>query len=346
MAALDDLRDDSPPPRPTEPRVCLWLFDADGEDRALEEEEVDVEALGERELLWIDLEGGTTGDAEPMLERLLLQRLHLEERALELVRALDGRPLLHNFGEWFLVQVVAVEHPGELQFKGRGLALVCGRNVVLSLHRGPLEFLEELRSREHADTQLGALSADSFSASLLGWQVDSYLLAVADFEAAVDRFEVAVMAGNHRRESLPELARLRRGASRLRRMLAAHRQVFGAMARPDFRPDASGAADRHFLALEQRFERAMDAVENARDLVVGSFDLFTSRTAQRTNDTMRVLTFVTVLLGSLAVVAGALGMNFHTAFFDSGERGFWTAVAVMAAIALAALALARWRRWF
>ena len=90
----------------------------------------------------------------------------------------------------------------------------------------------------------------------------------------------------------------------------------------------------------------MDAVENARELVVGSFELFTTRTAQRTNETMRVLTFVTVLLGSLAVVAGALGMNFRTPFFDSGARGFWTAIGAMAAIVLAALGLARWRRWF
>jgi magnesium transporter len=335
--------------RDTPPQVRAWLFDADGSDRALAEDAIDPAALGDRQLLWIDVELAAAGDAAAAaaaLMPLLRERLGLDARTLALLRALDGRPLLHNVGDWFLAQVVAVEHAGELRFACRGLALLCGRNVVLSLHRGPLEFLEELRSREHADTQLGALSADSFSASLLGWQVDSYLLAVADFEAAVDRFEVAVMAGNHRRESLPELARLRRGASRLRRMLAPHRHVFGAMARPDFRPDACGAAERHFRALEQRFERAMDAVENARDLVVGSFDLFTTRTAQRTNDTMRVLTFVTVLLGSLAVVAGALGMNFHTAFFDSGERGFWAAVAVMAAIALAALALARWRRWF
>jgi Mg2+ and Co2+ transporter CorA len=90
----------------------------------------------------------------------------------------------------------------------------------------------------------------------------------------------------------------------------------------------------------------MDAIETARDLVVGSFELFATRTAQRTNDTMRVLTFVTVLLGSLAVAAGVLGMNFDAPFFQSGAQGFWTAIAGMAIVVVAALALARWRRWF
>jgi Mg2+ and Co2+ transporter CorA len=162
----------------------------------------------------------------------------------------------------------------------------------------------------------------------------------------VDRLEVGILSREGHREALPDLARLRRGASRLRRLLAPHRHVFGAMARPDFRPEAGDLADKQFRALEQRFERAMDAIENARELVVGSFELFATRTAQRTNETMRVLTFVTVLLGSLAVAAGVLGMNFNAPFFQSGAQGFWIALAGMAIVVLAALVFARWRRWF
>jgi magnesium transporter len=176
--------------------------------------------------------------------------------------------------------------------------------------------------------------------------VESYLHAVSDFEAAVDRLEVALLASKVHREYLGDLARLRRGASRLRRMLAPHRHLFGALARPDFRPDDDGVADKQFRVLEQRFERAMDAVENTRQLVVGTFELFTTRSAERTNDTMRVLTFATVLLGSLAVVAGTLGMNFKTPFFDTGDTGFWASIVLMLALAIAATAFARWRRWF
>ena len=55
--------------------------------------------------------------------------------------------------------------------------------------------------------------------------------------------------------------------------------------------------------------------------------------------------FRTTLL-TLAVVAGALGMNFKTPFFDTGDRGFWTAIGAMAGVALTAIGIARWRRWF
>jgi hypothetical protein len=45
-------------------------------------------------------------------------------------------------------------------------------------------------------------------------------------------------------------------------------------------------------------------MDHARELVSGSFDLFTPRTAESTNDLVRKLTFITMMLG---VVAGSLG---------------------------------------
>ena len=326
-------------------RMRAVLFDADGDDRPLAEDEIAGVELSERRLLWIDLDEDEPDGADALLSSLV-PALGLGDGAMGLLRERGDAVRLQNVGDWFLAQVVAVEHEGQLRFGGRGLAILCGPHFVVSLHRGPLELIEQLRDRERADTRIGTLGAESFAASLLDWVVESYLHAVSDFEAAVDRLEVTLLASRVHRECLPERAQLRRGASRLRRMLSPHRQVFGALARPDFRPSEDGVADRHFRALEQRFERAMDAVENTRDLVVGSFELFTTRSAERTNDTMRVLTFVTVLLGSLAVVAGALGMNFKTPFFDTGDTGFWTAIGVMLGFAVFATAFGRWRRWF
>ena len=330
-------------PRSGPARLRLKLFDVDGGDCEIDADAIDPDALTERQLLWVDIEDNRGDDTAGIVDALV-EKLRLGD-GRDALRALDGRPALQNFQDWFLVEVVAVECPGKLQFEGRGLAIVCGRNFVLSLHRGPLAFLDELHDREHGETRIGSLRAESFTASLLDWQVDSYLKAVSGLEAEVDRLEVSVLTTSVHHECLPELARLRRGASRLRRMLSPHRHVFGSLARPDFRPDEDGGTEKEFRALEQRFERAMDAVENGRELVVGSFELFTTRSAQRTNETMRVLTFVTVLLGTLAVIAGAMGMNFKAPIFETGQSGFWITVVGMLGFAVLATILARWRKW-
>jgi Mg2+ and Co2+ transporter CorA len=161
---------------------------------------------------------------------------------------------------------------------------------------------------------------------------------------AVERLEVDILAEKPR-DCLRDLRALRKGASRLRRMLAPHRVVFAGMARPDFRPQEEIQTNGHFHSLDTHFERAMDMVENARDLVVGSFELFSTQTALRTNDTVRVLTFVTVVVGLLAVLAGVLGMNFETPFFKSGTTGFLTAVGFMLALAGVAVLVGKKRDW-
>jgi Mg2+ and Co2+ transporter CorA len=61
---------------------------------------------------------------------------------------------------------------------------------------------------------------------------------------------------------------------------------------------------------------------------------------------MQLLTFVTVVLGTLAVVAGVLGMNFNAPLFDTGTAGFWTTVGAMAGFVLLAMLVARWRGWW
>lgn len=313
------------------------LFDADGSDREIEVDTIDIASLSERQLLWIDQQG-----APPAT---LLQQLGLEA-ALPLLQESNGRPSLQNFGEWFLLRVVAIARPQPLQFGGQVLTILVGRNFVVSLHREPLDYVTQLLQRERADTRIGVLSAESFTASLLDWQMTTYFDAVTELEEEVDRLEVQLLTQPILRERVPELAVLRRAASRLRRLLTPHRTVFGAMARPDFRPDDSKEEQAQLRTLNERFERVLDAVEAARELVIGSFELFATRTTQRTNETMRVLTFFTVLLGSLSVLAGALGMNFEAPIFRTGARGFVIALSVMAAVVITALLVAKRRNWW
>jgi magnesium transporter len=325
--------------RPTDndDRFFARLFGVDT-PRDLRLEELDVEP-GEQSLLWVDLD-----DPPDALVSQVWERCGFPEDARRFLD--DGTmPEAGQDGDYFWVRCVVLDQDaGREDAAGSVLVCVAGRNRVLSVRRRDIPFLEELRQADRR-IALGQLSAESFVATLLDRQLATYFDAVSDYEMAVERLEVDLLGGNER-SCLPELQRLRRWASRLRRMLAPHRNVFGVMARPDFRPDQDRSADRHFVALDTRFERAMDMVENARELVIGSFDLFSNQTALRTNDFMRVLTFVTVITGVLATVVGALGMNFDAGIFKTRDLGFWLAIAGLVLLGVVSLALGKRRRWF
>ena len=87
------------------------------------------------------------------------------------------------------------------------------------------------------------------------------------------------------------------------------------------------------------------AVESARDLVLGSFNVYSTRVAQRTNDTMKVLTLVTVLLLPGSLIAGLLGMNVVVPLNKDEPASFWIVVAGVATLAVVIIAVARRRGW-
>ncbi|WP_162348971.1 CorA family divalent cation transporter [Pseudoxanthomonas gei] len=320
--------------------VSALLFDADREDR-----EVDLASAslgkdpGDRQLLWID--ALNPGEREL---RDLAQRLALPAAAIDGYLGTETNPVLDNCGKCFWLRVVAVDGKPGYEFAGKVLTMIAAGNVVVTLHRYPVEFLESVRARQSSRGGIGELGAGSFVSALLDWQLGTYFEAVSRFEAGVERLEVDVLSSNPR-DCLVELRALRKAASRLRRMLAPHRVVFGALPRADFRPEEDERTDRHFRALDTHYERAMDMVENARDLVVGSFELFSSQTALAANETMKVLTFATVVIGILAVIGGILGMNFEAPLFKTGVVGFTVAVVLMAALAVGSIFFGRWRGW-
>src|SRR5690606_26862125 len=123
--------------------------------------------------------------------------------------------------------------------------------------------------------------------------------------------------------------------SRLRASLSGQRNVFYALSRPDHQQMAHSGAAPHFQVLTGRFERAIDEVEHTRDLVVGSFELFASRSSQLTNDLVKTLTYLTAVIGVCAAVAGIFGMNFETGFFVTGDTGFYVTIIALIVVILA-----------
>ena len=90
---------------------------------------------------------------------------------------------------------------------------------------------------------------------------------------------------------------------------------------------SEGSAQR-FAELERRVTHALDAAREAKESTFGSFDLLVTRIGQRTNDIMKVLTLVTVILLPATVLGGITGMNFQVGLFDLAWV-FWVVIAAM-----------------
>ena len=88
----------------------------------------------------------------------------------------------------------------------------------------------------------------------------------------------------------------------------------------------------------------MQEARDAREAIVGSFDVLIARGGQRTNEIMKVLTLASVILLPGALIAGVMGMNFKVGLFDDPNL-FWVVLAVIVLIAPVTIGLAKLWRW-
>jgi magnesium transporter len=218
--------------------------------------------------------------------------------------------------------------------------------VVVSRHAEPLDLLDEIDDRIKSDASLGAVEAAEFIAIILDGVITSYFGVVDAIDDAIDELDARSLRDDRSRPVLTDLVELRRQIARLRRLVTRHRALFPALAGPDMRQVVSGPdAIADLQAVAARYEGAVVSIESSREALLGSFDVYMTRTAQRTNDVVKVLTIATVLLLPGSVIAGLLGMNVVVPLNKDDPLSFWIVVAGVVTLAIVVIAAARSRRW-
>lgn len=318
----------------------IRLFDADHTDRLLEFDDAIALEPGPRQLLWLDL----LGDVDPARRSAIGRRFKLDPEVEHAIGSPTSEPHLAIHGQSFHLRVVAepASRQGE---RVRWLDVVAAPNVVITQHADRLELLRAFDARISSDAKVGQLDSSALVVSLLDDVVTSYFAAVDAIEDEVDVIDARALGRERFDDLFGQLVQVRQRIGRLRRLLATHRAAFGSIGRRDF-AQVVGAHDGDALAaVAARFEAVLAAVEATRDVVLGSFDVLMTRTAQRTNDVMRLLTVATVLALPATVVAGFLGMNVATPLPDQASWPFWAVIGGILVVEAAILIVARQRRW-
>lgn len=320
--------------------VKAYLYDAKGHDEEVNLDDVEVASLKENQLLWVNVHKRDEALLEKVTAALNVKNVPCK-KVVEDTGPLD----LDRFETFFRFCVDSVVTKKDAPPERLMVDYIVGKNFIVTIHEGEVEYFSEFRKREKGETPIGEMDAESFLATLLDLNIVSYFHAVDEIERRVDEADERILRKDLETDGfLKEMVGLRRGVSRLRRWLVPHREIFYSLSRADFHQIAESDSAEQYKMLNQHFESAVDAVENSRDTVLSVFDLYATKSAQLTNVFVQRLTFLTLLTGSLAVIAGILGMNFKADLFES-ENGFWITVAGLAVVAMSLTIFARFKRW-
>ncbi len=218
--------------------------------------------------------------------------------------------------------------------------LVLGRRTLLTVHDPSWDpfRLPQLRGDPAAFLRRGA---DFLLYALTDGIVDGYFPVLDAIEDEIDDLQDDVIR-RPSTETLERLFALKRELIGLRRAMSPAREIFNQLTNRDLALVASEHVV-YFRDVYDHLIRATDELDNDRELVAGTLEVYLSTVNNNLSVIMKRLTGVTVILAGVAALAGVFGMSEAGVALSNGERtGFWIITLVIVVLAaLTALVLRR-----
>ncbi len=279
--------------------------------------------------VWVDLASPDEDQVKAATDALGLHPLIAED-----IRERNQRSKIESFDQDVVhIVLFALQYEGEktAEAAAEEIDFVLGKGYLLTVHDGalasssaaPLRFGVEHALQKGPDFLLYAI-ADTI--------VDGYFPVLDRIGDDIDDLQDQVMQ-TASDSILERLFAMKRELVALRRATSPAREIFNQLTNRE----VSSIDPAHIVYFRDVYDhliRVTDELDNFRDLVSGTLDIYVSIVNNDLSRIMKRLTGVTVILAGIGAVAGIFGMSEAGAAFNGAEAGgFWmvtTGVVVLA----------------
>jgi magnesium transporter len=281
------------------------------------------------EKLWVDIQEPVQEVIEPLLE----ERFGFHELAAEDTLSPNTLPKYDSFSnyDFFIFRTVDV-NLSEHQSETYKIAAFLGSNFLFTVHRRPMRAIDDIRNRLAGDRRLIERGPDFLLYSVVDQMVDAHFPLVEQIEEAVDDLQDRIFESADDLH-LDELLHLKRDLGVLRRHTLPQRELLNQISRGD----ARFVQRQHLIYFRDVYDhmfRISETIDVDRDQMTATMDAYLSVVANRTNETMKVLTIFSAIMLPLTLIAGIYGMNFDHMPELRWLHGYPFALGLMISIAL------------
>ncbi|MGI9180208.1 MAG: magnesium/cobalt transporter CorA [Longimicrobiaceae bacterium] len=288
--------------------------------------------------VWIDIT--RPGETETVFLR---DQLGFHPLAVEDCIRGRQRPKLDRFpGYLFIVFYAARINPERDRVALNEIHLFLGEHFIVTVRdetiREVTEIIARWRARPDHFTDVGALAH-----ALLDAIVDDYFGVLDHFAERTERIESAVFQENAS-GGMEQIFQVRRELVHFRRVVGPERDVVSLLLRrelPFLRPEML----LYFQDVHDHTLRVMEEIDALREVLSASREAHLSVASHQLNQTMRMLTGWSIILMSMALVAGIYGMNFVFMPELEWRWGYFGALTMMVLLGIALVTFFRRRRW-
>jgi magnesium transporter len=256
-------------------------------------------------LVWVDIDSPTREDVE-----VLHREFGFHELALEDAIKHSERPKIDTYDDFYLMVFYAVSFDEAApRVDEHEVDIFVGRNYMVTVHEGLVTELDDVARRWERNSAALCSSVGVLLYSLIDTLVDCYLPILDRMAELIEDVEERIF-GAYDPHAQAHIFTLRKELLHLRRVLAPERDVVLQLSRRQL-PGLEENTSAYFQDVYDHVVRATDAVDLYRDLLSSALDSYLSVASNNLNLIFRTLTSVSIILMTLALIAGIYGMNFN-----------------------------------
>lgn len=292
-------------------------------------------------ITWINVDGLSA----PKTMEALGGAMGFHNLVLEDILNTEQQPKFEDYEDYiFLVAKMLEFDAGTGHVKAEHLALVLGRNSLVSFQEIPGDPFEPIRARIRSGAgKIRKTGADYLLYTLLDVTVDQYFVVLDRMGDRIEQLDEMILNTVSAR-IMGELHALKRELLFLRKTVLPLREVVSSLRQSDS-PLLTDATAPYLRDLHDHIVQVGDRIETYRDLLSSMLDLYLSSVSNRTNTVMKIVAVFSSIFLPLTFITGLFGMNFEFMPLLDSPKGFAVIVLSMAAIVAIMLVVFRWRRW-
>jgi magnesium transporter len=303
-----------------------------------------VEQIDAAGLRWVNIEHPGA------LERAWLEE-HFDFHALDLedVLSRNQRPKIDIYDEYLFIVLHFPVFDRAARRLGTGeLDIFVGPDYMVTIPNQPLQPVEYLfercRSKEELREQLFSRGSGYLMYRLVDDSFDYCFPMLRKIGNKLDALEDDIFE-ERADEVVRDISNVKQEIINFRKVIRPQRPVLRDLEKVKQRYLATDLdLEIYFDDIVDAHERIWDMLENYKEVAEALEETNESVISHRLNDSIRVLTSISVVILPLTLIASIMGMNSWVPF-EGNEAGFFLVLGVMAMVLIGLIAYFRRRRW-
>lgn len=224
------------------------------------------------------------------------------------------------------------------------VSIIIGPNYVLSFQEREGNVFDPVRERfKNPASRLRKSGVDYLAYGLIDSVVDNYFLILEHFGDKIEYLEEGLVI-QPRPETLQIIQKYKRDMITLRKSVWPLRELINGLQRVE--SDIIKETTRIYLRdIYDHTIQVIDTVEDFRDILSSTADIYLSSVSYRMNEVMKVLTVIATIFIPLTFIAGVYGMNFEYMPELRWRWGYPVVMFGMILLAVGMFAYFKERRW-